>query len=78
MLKATSEDLVDEYRHLVEHECEQPTRTEIAHALVAVGEWTPLGAEVILHLAEEYGAAVLRNALALAIAMGIEDGHSGL
>jgi hypothetical protein len=41
-------------------------------------EWTPEGAAHIAALARDYGAFVLRNAMALAISLGIEDGDSGL
>lgn len=37
-------------------------------------EWTNDGAEQLAALVRDYGAFVLRNALALAISMGIEDG----
>jgi len=41
-------------------------------------EWTQEGAAHIAALAREYGAFVLRNALALADVLGIEDGSLGL
>jgi hypothetical protein len=41
-------------------------------------EWTPEGAAHVAALARDYGAFVLRNAMALAISLGIEDGDSGL
>ena len=41
-------------------------------------DWTEEGARVIVTLANEYGAFVLRNALALALALGKEDGDLGL
>ncbi len=37
-------------------------------------DWTEEGADAIVTLANEYGAFMLRNALALAIALGKEDG----
>lgn len=40
-------------------------------------EWTQEGAAHVAALAREYGAFVLRNALALAISLGIEDGELG-
>jgi hypothetical protein len=40
-------------------------------------EWTQEGAAQVAALAREYGAFVLRNALALAISLGIEDGEIG-
>lgn len=41
------------------------------------GDWTPEGAAHITRLARDYGAFMLRNALALATALGIEDGALG-
>ena len=40
-------------------------------------DWTQEGARVIVTLANEYGAFMLRNALALALALGKEDGDLG-
>lgn len=40
-------------------------------------DWTEEGARVIVTLANEYGAFTLRNALALALALGKEDGDLG-
>jgi hypothetical protein len=47
-------------------------------ALVRDHDWTEQGAEMLLHLAREYGSFVLINAAALAMALGIEDGAAGL
>jgi hypothetical protein len=46
--------------------------------LLQAHDWTEEGAQVIVTLANEYGAFMLRNALALALALGKEDGDSGL
>lgn len=40
-------------------------------------DWTQQGAHTIVCLANEYGAFMLRNALALAIVLGKEDGNLG-
>lgn len=40
-------------------------------------DWTEYGARTIVTLANEYGAFMLRNALALAIALNKEDGDLG-
>jgi len=40
-------------------------------------DWTEHGARGIVSLANEYGAFMLRNALALALALGKEDGDLG-
>jgi hypothetical protein len=41
-------------------------------------DWTQEGASHIAALARDYGSFVLRNATALAISLGIEDGDLGL
>lgn len=45
--------------------------------LVADGEWRWAGAEHLVNLAKENGVFMLRNALALAVAMGRDDGSLG-
>jgi hypothetical protein len=40
-------------------------------------DWTEEAARAIVTLANEYGALMLRNALALAVALGKEDGNLG-
>ena len=40
-------------------------------------DWTEHGARAIITLANDYGAFMLRNALALAIALNKEDGDLG-
>lgn len=40
-------------------------------------DWTEDGARAIVSLVENYGAFMLRNALALAIVLGMEDGELG-
>ena len=40
-------------------------------------DWTEEGARAIVTLANQYGAFMLRDALALAIALGKEDGDFG-
>jgi hypothetical protein len=40
-------------------------------------DWTDEGARAIVSLANQYGAFMLRNALALAIALNKEDGDLG-
>jgi hypothetical protein len=41
-------------------------------------EWTEEGAKHLTILAREYGGFMLRNALALATVLGVEDGSLGL
>ena len=40
-------------------------------------EWTQEGAAQVATLARDYGVFVLRNALALAVSLGVEDGELG-
>lgn len=55
------------------------TRDEtIVERLTREGGWTEDGAKELLSLARTYGTSILRNALALASAMRIEDGTRGL
>ena len=49
----------------------------LREALVSKANWTSEGARELVDIARKYGAFMLRNALALAIALGIEDGTSG-
>ena len=51
---------------------------EIVKALHMGHDWTQTGAKTLLKLAKQYGAFILCNALALAIALDIEDGSKGL
>jgi len=50
----------------------------IEKELESEADWTAEGAHLILGIARNYGAFVLRNALGLAIALNIEDGSMGL
>jgi len=70
--------LVDQYETIVGEAGENPTDDQLVGKLVLDGDWTDRGAATIVWLARQYGTAILRNALAFAYAMGIEDGESGL
>lgn len=70
--------LQDEYESIVESLPPEPTDPAIIAALVSEGDWTQEGATEVNRLARVYGWAILRNATALAEALGIEDGESGL
>jgi hypothetical protein len=50
---------------------------QIAARLTASFGWTDRGADAIVGLVRDYGAFMLRNALALAIVLGEEDGRLG-
>jgi hypothetical protein len=56
----------------------QPVRSEdMIRELRRTHDWTDGGARAIVSLANDYGAFMLRNALALAVALGKEDGELG-
>jgi len=46
----------------------------LARALSTDHDWTDSGARAIMRLANDYGAFMLRNALALAVVLDKEDG----
>jgi len=50
---------------------------EIKDLLVSKGEWSIVASEHLLELATAYGSFMLRNALALSLALQIEDGELG-
>ena len=50
----------------------------LGEMLSSDAEWTERGGGTVLFLAKEYGTFILRNALAMAISLGIEDGETGL
>jgi len=50
---------------------------DVQAALVAEHEWTREAASEVVALAKTKGSFLLRNALALAIALRIEDGDQG-
>lgn len=73
--------LLGEYRTLVQES--QGTDGEIEWerlrgALIVTGEWTAVGAQHLVDLVRGHGGFFLRNAAALAVAVGVEDGELGL
>jgi len=52
--------------------------TQVEAVLQNEMEWTQEGAKHLIMLAQEYGGFMLRNALALATVLGVEDGSLGL
>lgn len=73
--------LHSEYETLVK-ESTAPSQGEIdwtmlQSELVRTAEWTDAGATHLVDLARDYGSFMLRNALALAVAAGIDDGEMG-
>jgi hypothetical protein len=69
-------NLVEEYRSLFD-DAGSDTRGSLEGVLMHEAEWTAEGAAHLLRLATEYGSFMLRNALAIALALDIEDGELG-
>jgi len=72
---------VHEYQSLLTSSAAHGSKIVDMTALVAhlsrAHEWTEEGAQVVVTLANEYGVFMLRNALALAVALGKQDGDLG-
>jgi len=68
--------LVAEYRVLFDGIDGRQT-SSLEDALVHEGEWTPEAAAHLLYLARAYGSFMLRSALAISLALGVEDGELG-
>ena len=49
----------------------------VQRRLTTINDWTIEGAEEVTRLAREYGGFMLRNALAVAKVLGVEDGELG-
>ena len=81
---ANLRSLFDEYRMLV-NACEAGPESpsdeidgqRLADLLVTEAAWTEPGAQLLIQLATYNGSFILRNATALALALGIEDGEGG-
>ena len=75
------ESTVHEYRGLLAasevNATERMDMSRLVRRLSHAHDWTEEGARVIVTLANEYGVFMLRNALALALALGKEDGDLG-
>jgi hypothetical protein len=68
--------LVDEYRALFGG-ASTGMKESFEELLVREGDWTLRGASDLLQLAHQYGSFMLRNALAISLALEIEDGDLG-
>ena len=72
---------ISEYESLlapmVERTTKPPDSESLIRELHRTHDWTEGGARAVVSLANDYGAFMLRNALALAIALGKEDGELG-
>lgn len=78
MRAVITDSLLAEYDTIIAEVGEDATDDQVVAALVRDADWTEQGAREVLHLARQYGTSILRNALALASAMQIEDGEAGL
>lgn len=67
-----------EYREIISRIEGASDDRRVISMLIEEAAWTDRGARVVLQLAKDYGTSILRNALALAEAMDIEDGEAGL
>jgi hypothetical protein len=76
--------LVDEYQTILSNQLNtfSPDNDKKCDAIKELmhkeSDWTPNGAEAVVDLATNYGSFILRNALALSIALNIEDGRLSL
>ncbi|MEE9910854.1 MAG: hypothetical protein K4571_03935 [Deltaproteobacteria bacterium] len=72
------ESLISQYAALIKKPSKDmacPKRENaISNTLVKEADWTKSGADLLLTLANDYGAFMLRNALALAVVLDKEDG----
>jgi hypothetical protein len=68
--------LVEKYRDLFEG-ADADAPSSLADALVQGAEWTPEAAAHLLELARANGSFMLRSALAISLALDIEDGELG-
>ena len=68
--------LAEEYRVLFEG-VDSDAPDSVEGALTHEAEWTPEAAAHLLRLVRAYGSFMLRNALAISLALGVEDGELG-
>ena len=68
--------LIDEYDNLFTKAKDDKIDT-IRDLLISNAEWTDKAASHLLQLVKDNGAFILRNALAISLALGIEDGELG-
>ena len=75
--------LVAEYRVLLGKPAKESSKLleykpdTIEDVLVQHGEWSPGAAAHLLNLVNNYGSFMLRNALAISLVLGVEDGELG-
>jgi len=75
------DSLIGEYQRILAQRALKNTseydESEILKELVVSADWNISAAREILRLVEDYGAFMLRNALAIAVVLGKEDGTAG-
>jgi hypothetical protein len=76
------DSLIDDYETLLTQTLLKNSRgeyneLEILKELVVSADWSLSAAREILRLVENYGAFMLRNALAIAVVLAKEDGSEG-
>ncbi len=76
------DSLVSEYTTLLNGRLYYDSQTQhdepaIVKDLAASADWSTCGARELMRLADCYGAFMLRNALAIAVVLGKEDGTLG-
>ena len=77
------ESLIGEYNELLQQYAQSEAALSgenlrlISNVLCKCGHWSERGADEITRLATDYGAFMLRNALAIALVLGREDGEMG-
>lgn len=73
------ESLISEYSTLIKktprNRASPKAKCTIVKTLLKSADWTENGADELLMLVNDYGAFMLRNALALAVVLGQEDGE---
>ena len=70
------ESLISEYQSTVQHFSKHDNEG-LTQALAQDHDWSDEGARAIIDLANNYGSFMLKNALALSIVLGKEDGDLG-
>jgi hypothetical protein len=68
--------LIDEYRGLFAR-TKADSNEFFEDLLVREGDWSQQAASHLLQLVNNYGSFMLRNAFAISLALGIEDGDFG-
>lgn len=79
--QASAESLVAENETILLESMKAPggavNWNKLHRGLVETAEWTDAAASDLIQLARHYGVFMLRNALALAVALEIADGELG-